>query len=76
MSNKKIVNFKVNGIHCNGCATKIINSISSLGLDNKVEVDISTGNVKVDFDSEKSKLNEIKSKIIDVGFTIEGIELE
>lgn len=76
MTNKKIVNFKVNGIHCNGCATKIKNSISSLGVDNKVEVDISTGNVKVDFDSDKSKLNDIKSKIIDVGFTVEGIELE
>lgn len=76
MALNKTVKLKVNGIHCNGCATKIKNSINTLNVENQTEVNIATGDVKVVFDGEKAKPSEIKSKITDVGFSVEGIEIE
>jgi copper chaperone CopZ len=72
----KNVKMKVNGIHCNGCANKIKNSINSLNVENKTEVEVDTGNVHISFDSNKASVADLKSKITDVGFQIESIEIE
>ena len=76
MTLNKSVKFKVNGMHCNGCVTKIKNSINALSNDQLTDIDLSSGEVKVFFDEDKMKLSEIKSKIIEAGFSVEGIELE
>ena len=76
MNNKKTGNFKVNGIHCNGCVLKINKSLDSLNIDHQADVNIESGNVKVIFDSTRTGISEIKSKIIEAGFQVESIELE
>lgn len=75
MSNKKVV-LKVNGIHCEGCATKIKTSLDSLNANQNVEINVSSGEVKVQFDSEKANLSDIKSKVINAGYQVESVELE
>ena len=74
--NKKLANLKVIGIHCNGCATKIKDSLDSLKTGVEANVDITTGNVSVSFDGDITKLSDIKSKIISAGFQVEKVELE
>lgn len=76
MSNQKTVKLKVNGIHCNGCATKIKKSIDALNMEHTTDVNVETGNVKVIFDAEKASLSDIKSKIQEVGFQVESVEIE
>lgn len=76
MSLNKTAKFKVNGIHCNGCATKIKNSINTLEVENKTDIDVASGVVKVSFDGDKAKLSDIKSKITEAGYRVEGVELE
>ena len=76
MSANKNVKLKVNGIHCNGCANKIKNGITSLDSESHVDVNVSTGEVRVSFDGEKSTLAEIKNIISNVGFSVESVELE
>lgn len=73
--NKKI-SLKVNGIHCNGCANKIKNSIELLGANSTVNVEIESGKVSVEFNSAKANVGDIKNKITDVGFQVESVEIE
>jgi len=67
---------QVNGIHCNGCANKIKNSIGSLNIEHQTDVNVDSGEVKVVFDQTKASVNDIKTKILDVGFQIESVEIE
>jgi copper chaperone CopZ len=72
----KTIKLKVNGIHCNGCATKIKNGLNVLNPQIVSEVNIETGDVKVEFNKNDISVNAIKEKIIEVGFQVESIELE
>ena len=76
MNNMKKIKLKVNGIHCNGCATKIKNSIATLGIEHVLNVNVESGQVEVSYQADKSSLGEIKSKITDVGFQVESVEVE
>jgi copper chaperone len=76
MNNQKTVHLKVNGIHCDGCAAKIKKNLETLNIDLISEVNIKTGDVKIVFDAGKTGLNELKSKITEVGFQVESVELE
>ncbi|MGZ3788863.1 MAG: heavy-metal-associated domain-containing protein [Bacteriovorax sp.] len=76
MSKSKTVSFKVNGMHCNGCAGKIKNNLGALAILEEAQIDVAAGKVKVVFDAEKSTLSEIKNKIEAAGFTVESVELE
>jgi copper chaperone len=76
MSNEKVAKLKVNGIHCNGCVSKITKSLDSLHMDHITEVNIETGNVKITYNPKKAGLSDIKSKITELGFQVESIELE
>lgn len=72
----KKLKMQVNGIHCNGCANKIKNSIGSLNIEHQTDVNVDSGEVKVAFDQSKASINDIKAKILDVGFQIESVEIE
>ncbi len=72
----KIIKLKVNGMHCNGCANKIKTTLEQLNADQKVEVNISTGEVKVEFNNKKASLSDIKAGIISSGFSVESFEIE
>lgn len=76
MKAEKHIKFIVNGIHCNGCATKIKNGIKSLDEKSHVDVNVASGEVRVTYDSDKSSLSEIKESIISTGFSVESVEVE
>lgn len=76
MSFNKNVTFTVNGMHCGGCASKIKNSVNELGIDHEISVELETKKVNVQFKNEQSTVSQIKEKIIQVGFQVEGIELK
>jgi copper chaperone CopZ len=76
MTEKKNVKLMVNGIHCNGCANKIKNGLSSLDSESHVDVNVATGEVRVSYNGNKSTLSEIKNIISNVGFSVESVELE
>lgn len=76
MCNKKTVNLKVNGIHCNGCAAKIKKNLDTLNMDHTTDVNAATGKVKIIYDSDRAGLSDIKSKITELGFQVESVELE
>lgn len=76
MNHKKTAKFKVNGIHCNGCARKIIKSLDTLESEHSTDINIDTGDLKIIFDSKKTGISEIKTKITDAGFQVESVELE
>lgn len=72
----KIAKLVVNGMHCQGCANKIINGLGALNKGQaKTSVDLNSKIVRVEFEQDLS-LSEIKSKITEVGFSIENVELE
>ncbi len=72
----KKLKLQVNGIHCMGCANKIKNSISSLNVEHQTDVNVESGEVKVSFDQSKASVNDIKTKITEVGFQVESVEIE
>lgn len=72
----KKVKMKVNGIHCMGCVNKIKNSIGSLEINHTLDVNVESGEVKIDFDNNKASINDLKNKIQAVGFNVESVELE
>jgi len=59
-----------------GCANKIKNSISSLNVEHQTDVNVESGEVKVSFDQSKASVNDIKTKITEVGFQVESVEIE
>ncbi|MDO9180831.1 MAG: heavy-metal-associated domain-containing protein [Bacteriovorax sp.] len=75
-NNKKTVTLKVNGIHCGGCATKIIKSLDTLNMDQTTDINVETGAVKISYNADKASLSQIKTKITEVGYQVESVELE
>lgn len=76
MSNNKTAIFKVNGIHCGGCANKIKTAISQINAQNSTDVDVASGEVTVKFDSGNTSTSTLKNAITSVGFEVESVELE
>lgn len=76
MSNNKTAIFKVNGMHCGGCANKIKNAINQVSEQNSTNVDVGSGEVSVKFDSGSVSTSSLKNAITSVGFEVESVELE
>ena len=76
MSLNKTVQFKVNGMHCGGCANKIKKSLSESNIEHTVDIDVEKGLVKVSFNSEQGPIATLKESITKVGFQVEKIELQ
>lgn len=71
----KTLKLKVNGIHCNGCVTKIKNGINELDHSSETNVNIDSGEVLIKIDP-KATNQMIKDKITAVGFSVESLEIE
>ena len=74
--NEKNVKFKVNGMHCEGCANKIKTGLVAIDNECKTEIEVASGKVLVSFNSSKTNVAEIKNKITSIGFQVESVELE
>lgn len=76
MTTNKSVNFKVNGMHCGGCANKIKKGIEGLNIESAVDVNVESGKVNIKFNSEQSTMAVLKDTITKAGFQVESVELE
>ena len=76
MTPNKSVNFKVNGMHCGGCAGKIKKSLEGLNIEHAVDINVDKGMVNVKFNSEESTIATLRDSITNVGFQVESVELE
>lgn len=72
----KSVNFKVNGMHCGGCANKIKKGLDELGIEQTNDIKVESGMVNVKFNSEQSSISVLKDSIVKAGFQVESVELE
>jgi copper chaperone len=76
VTTNKSVNFKVNGMHCGGCAGKIKKGVEALNIESSVDVNVETGKVNIKFNSEQSTMAVLKETITKAGFQVESVELE
>jgi copper chaperone len=76
MPTNKSVNFKVNGMHCGGCASKIKRSVGDLHIEHEIQIDVENGKVHIDFNSAETSVGKLKDSITQVGFQVEKVELE
>lgn len=64
------IKLKVNGMHCNGCESRIKNSLESIKGIKKVKASHEKGTVDILLDTSKVDLNDIKENIEDIGFEV------
>lgn len=64
---KEII-LNVEGMMCTGCENRIVNAVSTIEGVESVKANHETG--KVTITAEEDKIEEIKNKINDIGFTV------
>ena len=61
---------KVEGMTCQHCVQTITDALGKIAGINKVAVDLDKKEVQVDYNEEKTNLQEISDKIVEVGFEL------
>lgn len=67
---KKNTKIKISGMHCSSCAINLENSLSKLDGVDGVEVNASSNNAEIIFDSQKLNILDIDKKVKSLGFDI------
>ena len=65
------VSITVKGMKCNGCEDKLFGSLSALNGVLSVKASHKDQQVDVEFDPDKTDLDEIEDTIYDAGFSVE-----
>ncbi len=60
----------VEGMTCGHCAETVTQAVRAINGISQVKVDLDKKQVSVDFDESRTGLDEISSKIIEVGFEV------
>ena len=60
----------VEGMTCQHCVQTITDALGKIDGTNKVAVDLDKKEVQVDYNEEKTNLQEISDKIVEVGFEL------
>lgn len=76
MTTNKSVNFKVNGMHCDGCANKIRKGLEVLNIENVTNISIEKSLVNIQFNSSQSTIAALKDSITQAGFQVESVIIE
>jgi copper chaperone len=61
---------KVEGMTCQHCVQTITDALAKIAGTNKVAVDLDKKEVQVDYNEEKTNLQQISDKIVEVGFEL------
>jgi len=64
----EIVEFKVEGLHCDGCVKSVTRMLNGVAGVAKVDVSLAEGRASVQFDPAKSGLPEFKRAVERAGF--------
>jgi copper chaperone len=62
------IEFKVEGLHCDGCVKSVTRMLSGIAGVEKVEVSLAEGKAEVSFDPAKAGLPEFKRAVERAGF--------
>jgi copper chaperone len=62
------VEFKVEGLHCDGCVKSVTRMLSGIAGVEKVDVSLAEGKAEVSFDPAKAGLPEFKRAVERAGF--------
>lgn len=65
------IELKISGMHCSSCEMLICDGLSELDGINFCKADHKSGIVEVDYDEQKTSLNQIKSIIKKEGYEVE-----
>ncbi len=63
-------NIHVEGMTCDHCVETVTKAVHSLAGISQVSVDLEKDQVSVDFDENRTDLDAISSKIVEVGFEV------
>ena len=69
-SKKKIVNFKITGMHCGKCSAKVEETVKALGGSAKIDLKLGRAEIKI---PEKVDPAKVKAAIDALGFSAEII---
>ena len=61
---------KVDGMTCQHCVQTITDALGEIAGTNKVAVDLDKKEVQVDYNEDKTNLQEISDKIVEIGFEL------
>ncbi len=64
----KEVVLKIEGMHCNGCSTRLERVLNNLEGVNKAKVELEKAEATIEFDETKISIEKIKETIEDAGF--------
>jgi copper chaperone len=64
----KEVVLKIEGMHCNGCSTRLERVLNNLEGVNKAKVELEKAEATIEFDETKISIEKIKEAIEDAGF--------
>lgn len=64
---KEIV-LKIEGMHCNGCSTRLERVLNNLEGVNKAKVELEKAEATIEFDETKISIEKIQEAIEDAGF--------
>ncbi len=65
------IQFKVEGMSCGGCSSKVKNTLEAFDQISQVEVELATGEVKVHVEPDQNiDKEQIKAAIEDLGFDV------
>jgi len=62
------IEFKVEGLHCDGCVKSVTRMLSGIAGVEKVDVSLAEGKAQVSFDPAKAGLPEFKRAVERAGF--------
>jgi copper chaperone len=62
------IEFKVEGLHCDGCVKSVTRMLSGIAGVEKVDVSLAEGKAEVSFDPAKAGLPEFKRAVERAGF--------
>ena len=68
--------FILQGVSCSSCVTKIEKTLSSLKGVHSIQLNFATSKLQLQFDSKSISLDEIKKKLIELGYPPESEELK
>lgn len=62
----------IEGMHCNGCSTRLQKVLSNLEGVNVIDISFETGKGNLEVNFSKVKMEQIKETIEDAGFSVKG----
>lgn len=64
----------IKGMHCNSCVERIENNIGSMKGVKNIKVNLAKGKAMVKFNHNETSIDKIKSEIVSLGYSVDGVK--